>query len=158
MIYEASIEIERPIEEVFDVATCQRRCVVWASGICNSQMDSDEPAHVGSTFTTDYQILGKIYHLRGVITEIERPHTFVYQIIEGIKSDIHLTFRPTEKGTRLQATFKVKELPALIQMAINNRLAKNAGEYILKRDMGQMKLFMENHIDLWALTPPLLKA
>ena len=54
MIYESTIEIERPMNEVFDVATCQRRCVVWVSGIIsNSRMDSDEPTHVGSTFTTD---------------------------------------------------------------------------------------------------------
>lgn len=152
MIYEATIEIERPINEVFEVATCRRRCAVWLH-IPSSRLDGDGPARVGSTFTGGYHFLGITYPFRAIITELDAPLSFAFKTIEGHEMSGGYTFTPTERGTRFRYINRVEELPVLLRLVLGNRLTKKMTESAMRKELEKLKMLMENDVDLWALTP-----
>ena len=45
-----TITINRPVEEVFDVATCQQRCVIWRGPITLAKKTTDGPVDVGTSY------------------------------------------------------------------------------------------------------------
>ena len=69
-----TIMINRPIEEVFDVATCQERCVVWRGPITVATKTSDGPVQVGTTYEHQVKFLGITVVARPVITVWDPPH------------------------------------------------------------------------------------
>lgn len=155
MLYESTIEIERPIDDVFDATTCMRRCVVWNNTV-SSQMDSEEPAHVGSTFSWEYGFLNMTYSFKFVITELDAPHTFAFKSIEGLDSSpVRYTFTPTESGTMFHLAAEIDELPAPIPLILNNGVAKETIEHTFQGNMNKLKSLLEGDVDLWTLTPPL---
>lgn len=157
MLYESTIEIERPIDEVFEVATCMRRCVAWQN-TRNSRPDSDEPTRVGSTITQEYRLLGRSYVFKTLITELSPPLSFAFKTIEGFKFSALYTFTPTEQGTRFYIAYKVKELVAPIRGTLEGFLLKKVIEKIMLQEQKQLKILMEGDVDLWTLTPPLPSA
>lgn len=150
MIIEHTIEIERPIEEVFEVATCRQRCVVWSSSH-NSQMESDEPAHVGSIFTGEVHLANQVFSYRSVITESEPPHSFAYKTLEGLEATNCYSFTSTERGTLFHHAWELKQLPSSITSLLSQQTIQEALENIMARDMTQLKILMEDSVDLWAL-------
>jgi hypothetical protein len=69
-----SITINRPIEEVFDVATCQQRCVVWRGPITMSTKTTDGPVTVGTSYEHQVKFLGITLVARPVIKVWDPPH------------------------------------------------------------------------------------
>lgn len=98
MLCEASIEIERPIDQVFEAVT-RRHGYVMPSDMPHSGMESDAPVHVGSTFTWEQDFVGQTYPFKVVITEVEPPHFFTLKMINGPTYNSRYTFMPTQRGT-----------------------------------------------------------
>lgn len=151
MIFEASIEINRPIDEVFEVATCTRRCVVWMSPMSNVQMDRDEPTRVGATFSGDVHMFGQTYHINAVITEFKPPHRLAFKLI-GTSAVTSYTFAPTEEGTTFRMALETTRVPT-IKMFDDPSQLKAAIERRFQEDMTRLKMLLEDDVDLWTLTP-----
>ncbi len=152
MNIERSIVINRPIEEVFDVATCLRRCVVWRSALLASTKTSEGPVGVGTTFDQDVRGLGKTYTNTAVITAYEPSRLFAYERVSGSNDSDYkarFVFEPEGEGTRFNVQVEgqppsgwMRILPqALLQNFVGNSIG---------REMEMLKEMLENEVDLEA--------
>ena len=104
-----SITINRPVEEVFDVATCQERCVVWRGPIVVAKKTSAGPVEVGTTYEHQVKFLGITVVARPKITVWEPPHRAEFEN-NTAPITYHLTFtcEPDNGGTLLTSTIEAE--------------------------------------------------
>lgn len=139
-----SIVIQRPIEEVYDVATCQRRCVVWQSGMVTAQKLTDGPVGVGTAYEQASQMLGFQAINRPVVTVWEPPKRFAYHS-DGSRSviDVEMTFEEVDGGTRFTASTSMNEAGDILSR-FTEPLVRQAMKRMMKNDMENLKELMEN--------------
>lgn len=141
------VTIDRPIAEVFEVATCLRRCVVWIGPIVDSEITSDGVFGVGTTFDQKVQFLGRALHTTGTVTHYDPPHAFAYAGNSGpVLFEARFSFEPTAAGTRFTVTVESQPRSAFEGIA-TPFLAR-----MLKRqyasDMHTLKDLLENDINV----------
>lgn len=99
------VVINRPIEEVYDVATCQRRCVTWHTGMVSSQKVTDGPADVGAEYEQQARFLGYSGNTRTRITRWEPPYHFsAHSEGPGSTYDFDMEFEEVDGGTQVTCT------------------------------------------------------
>jgi hypothetical protein len=102
-----SITINRPIEEVFDVATCQERCVVWRGPITVAAKTSEGPVTVGTTYEHQVKFLGITVVARPVVMVWEPPHRAEFENKAGpVTYYLTFTCEATNGGTKLTTIIK----------------------------------------------------
>ena len=140
-----SIVINRPIAEVFDVATCQERCVVWRGPIVATAKTSEGPTGVGSTYVHQVKFLGVTMEATPVVTAWEPPHRAEFKNKMGLVS-YHAIFTCEEVagGTKLTTTIQaepgsaLKHIPdALIHRTI---MRQHAGDLQALKDMMESEI------------------
>ena len=137
-----SIVINRPIEEVFDVATCQERCVVWRGPILATKKTSDGPSSVGSTYEHKVQFLGITVEAAPVITKWEPPHRAEFENRKGpVNYDSTFTFEAAGDGTKMTTVIKAEPNGAFRH--IPERLVHNAITRQHKSDLEALKELLE---------------
>jgi uncharacterized membrane protein len=104
---EASVEINRPVEEVFAFGSNPENDTQWESGILEVEQTSDGPIGVGATLRGVDHFLGQRIEWASEVTEYQ-PHRRVdYTIAAG---PLHLeqscTFEPVEGGTRVTLVYE----------------------------------------------------
>jgi uncharacterized membrane protein len=151
MIFEKSIVIDRPIEQVFELATCLRRCVVWRNALLSSTQVSEGPVGVGTTFEQEVRGFGGTFRNSAVVTEYEPPRLFAYEKVEGPDDfKARFSFEAEGDSTRFDVWLDgdsssgwVRLIPApLIRKVI-------LGE--ISQEMETLKAMMENDVDMDAL-------
>jgi polyketide cyclase/dehydrase/lipid transport protein len=102
-----SITINRPIEEVFDVATCQERCVVWRGPITIAAKTSEGPVTVGTTYEHQVKFLGITLVARPIIRVWEPPYRAEFENNDGpVKYYLTFTCEAKNGGTLLTTIIK----------------------------------------------------
>lgn len=147
MELQQSIIINRPIEEVFDVATCHERCVVWRGPIVGAQKTSDGPTGVGSSYRHTLTLLGQQVETEPVITAWEPPHRAEFENRKGpatYKSVFVL--EPVEEGTKLTTGIQIEIIG--IYKHIPNVLVKQAAYRQHKADLQSLKELMESGTEI----------
>ncbi len=104
-----SIVINRPIAEVFDVATCQERCVIWRGPIISTARTSTGPVGVGSTYSHQVKFLGITVEAAPTITVWEPPYRAEFENKIGLVT-YHSTFvcEEVDGGTKLTTTIRAE--------------------------------------------------
>jgi uncharacterized protein YndB with AHSA1/START domain len=142
-----SIVINRPIEEVFDVATCQERCLVWRGPILATKKSSDGPVGVGSTYEHKVKFLGITVEAKPVITAWEPPHRAEFENRTGpVSYDSTFTFEVTEQGTKV--TTRIQAKPGGAFGHIPERLVHSAITRQHKADLEALKELLENATEI----------
>jgi hypothetical protein len=97
---EASVEMNRPIEEVFDFTNAY--VAEWSVTVVEDAVIEETPDRVGTTFKCLTQSQGKEIEFQGVVTRWERPHVSVSELV-GDSFDIKVSyfFEKTPEGTRV---------------------------------------------------------
>ena len=147
MELQQSIIINRPIEEVFDVATCHERCVVWRGPIVGAQKTSDGPAGVGTRYRHTLAFLGQTVEAEPVITAWEPPHRAEFENRKGpaaYKSAFVL--EPVAEGTKLTTGIQL-EISGIFRH-IPNVFVKQAAYRQHKADLQSLKELMESGIEI----------
>ena len=104
-----SIVIKRPIEEVFDVATCQERCVVWRGPIVSAEKISDGPVEVGTTYQHQVKFLGVTVEATPVVTLWEPPYRAEFESKSGPATYyLKFTCEETPEGTKLTTVIEAE--------------------------------------------------
>lgn len=121
---QATIVIDRPIEEVFAFVADYSARAQWQSGIIESKIISDGPLAVGSQYKYVAQVLGKRLDTAGEITEHQPPSRHGWKATSGpFPLEGVFTFEEVDGGTRVTSTveaegdgfFKLAE-PLVIRM------------------------------------------
>ncbi len=98
---EASIEIDRPIDEVFRLTN--EHVAEWSIIVIEDEVLSRTPEGVGTTFRTVTEDQGKRMEFQGVITQHDPPHVNAIRLT-GTMFDIETKFTFEEHSGRTRVT------------------------------------------------------
>lgn len=100
---ENSVEINKPIEEVFEYVTNIDNLPLWAGPVTEAKQTSVGPVGVGTTQTQVAQLLGRRIESSLEVTEYEPNKKFTTKSTSGpIPIEVHYNFEPVAEGTRLE--------------------------------------------------------
>ena len=98
---EASVVINRPVDEVFAYMADVRNWSQWNSGMLEGEQTSEGPMGVGTTFRGVNQFMGRRMEWTSEVSEYEPNRKMGQKITSGPMSiEQSLTFEPVEGGTR----------------------------------------------------------
>jgi uncharacterized protein YndB with AHSA1/START domain len=102
MRVEESVEINRPVEEVFSYVSTVESQPEWATPPIEVRKDTPGPPKEGDTFTSVTKFLGRRFETPYRITSIEPNRQFSYRATGGPVPDQRWTFACEEvsRGTR----------------------------------------------------------
>lgn len=96
---EASVLINRPIDEVFTFVTTPENDAQWYIGVESRDHTPDEPAGVGSTSQSTIRFLGLPVDVTWQVDEYDPPNKIGVKTIEGpIPVEADYTFEATGEG------------------------------------------------------------
>lgn len=99
---EASVVIDRPIDEVFEFVSNPENDSQWQSGVLESGQTSEGPMGVGATSREVRQFLGRRIESTVEITEYEPKRKIGFKSTSGpIPFKVAYMFEPVEGGTKL---------------------------------------------------------
>ena len=119
-----STVINRPVEEVFAVASNYENNSKWVSGVIEVKKTSEGPIGVGTTYRTVLTFLGRRLEVEAEVTAYEPTRSFAEKSTSGpFPIENRTTFERVEGGTRVTFTavaeaggfFKLAE-PLLVSM------------------------------------------
>lgn len=80
---EASIQINRPVEDVFAAVVDFNQHPQWRGGLLKAEVTSPDPLGVGSTYTYDMQVMGRKIETTGDVVAYEPPTTYAWKATSG---------------------------------------------------------------------------
>jgi uncharacterized membrane protein len=99
---EASIVIDRPVEEVFAYMMDVKNWLHWHSGMLEAEQSSEGPPGVGTTYRGVIESLGRRMEWTSEVTAYEQYRRMEQRIDSGPMSvEEIITFEPVEGGTKL---------------------------------------------------------
>jgi len=102
MRVEESVEINRPVEEVYDYVANPENLPEWAGTVIETRQDTPGPLLKGSTFTTVGKFLGRRFETPFEVTAHEHNRRHSHKSTGGpIPQEWILTFEETAGGTRV---------------------------------------------------------
>ena len=138
-----SIEINRPLEEVFAFVSNPENMPRWSSTGSEVKITSAGPIGVGTTYRSVVTILGRRIEVEVEITEYEPNRSFAQKSKSGpFPVESRTTFERVDGGTRVNSTsvaepggfFKLAE-PLLVRMVKRQ----------FEADFANLKDLMESH-------------
>ena len=122
---EASVLINRPVEEVFDYVVDPNKTAQWAGPVVEAKQTSAGPVGLGTTSARVTQFLGRTMEATYEITEFETNRLYADRTTSGpVPIGARIQFVPVEGGTQVTIQgeldaggfFKLAE-PILARMA-----------------------------------------
>jgi len=99
---EASVVINRPVEEVFEFVTNPKNDLLWQLGVLESEQTSEGPMGVGTTLRSVSQFMGRRMEGTGEVIGYKANKKITSKGASGPMSvETSYTFEPVEGGTRL---------------------------------------------------------
>lgn len=98
---EASVEIDRPIEEVFRLTS--DHVAEWSIVVVEDEVLDEKPQGVGTTFRTVTEDHGCRMEFQGIVTRHDPPHAHAVQMT-GTTFDIETEFTFEDLGGRTRVT------------------------------------------------------
>jgi uncharacterized protein YndB with AHSA1/START domain len=96
-----TIEINRPVEDVFAYVTDPARFVEWQQGVVSGHMDGDRAHRVGDRCVTTRKIGGAERSVTSELTHIDPPNTWGVRALEGpIRAIVDVTVSPLQDARR----------------------------------------------------------
>jgi uncharacterized protein YndB with AHSA1/START domain len=141
---EASVDIKRPIEEVFAYVTDPAKTPEWSSLTLECTLEGSGPIGVGSRIRTIGKLLGRRAESTAEVTEYDPPRKFAKRDISGpVHFELVRQLEAIGAGTRYRSTI-VGESGSLF------KLADPAMSVLMKRtvetDLQTLKVLLETRV------------
>jgi uncharacterized protein YndB with AHSA1/START domain len=128
-----TVEIARPVEEVFAFVTTPANFPRWAGAVVTaSRQTSPGPVGVGTTFTQQNRLLGRRFTTELRVVAYEPARRFEYASTAGpIRFAGHYTFAPVAGGTRFSSVDEstppgaLRWLQPLLQPLVQRQITRN---------------------------------
>lgn len=115
---DGSIDINRPVEEVFDFVSDQRNEPLYNPEMTSSEKVTAGPVAVGTRFLATTQARGKPLEMVIEVTGLDRPRRMDSTThMATMDLDGGLTFEPTPDGTRMHWAWNVRPTGTLALLA-----------------------------------------
>lgn len=104
---EASVVINRPVEEVFAFVANPQHDEQWESDISDVQQTSEGPIGVGSTYRGVIHFLGQRIEWNSEVTQYQPSNRVDFKLAAGpLQLEETVTFEPVEGGTRVTVVYE----------------------------------------------------
>jgi uncharacterized protein YndB with AHSA1/START domain len=124
---EKSVDINRPVEEVFAYATDIKNWPKWHETIVEAEQTSTGDLGVGTTFRGKGSMEGRTAEFTGEMTEYD-PYKRSRKIMDfgNFTNEDELTFNRIDSGTRFTLAYdvKVRGFAKLLSSRINSAIRK----------------------------------
>ncbi|MFH1185663.1 MAG: SRPBCC family protein [Chloroflexota bacterium] len=138
---EKSVQVNRPIGEVFAYATDISKNAEWSADIVRAEQTSPGPVGVGATSVLVQKFLGKEMKNDVAVTVYDPPHRFGFKTTSGpVQFEGMQTFEEVEGGTRM--TFSMKGEAGGFFKVAEGLLGKEV-EKSFERDLKTLKAKLE---------------
>ena len=138
---EKSVDINRPVEEVFAYATDIKNWPKWHETILEAEQTSPGDLGVGTTFRGKGSMEGRTSEFTGKMTEYH-PYKRSCKIMDfgNFTNEDELTFDPTNGGTRFTLAYdvKIRGFAKLLSSRINSAIRKE-----LEQAVSSLKTILE---------------
>ena len=105
--HQVSVVINRPIEEVFENATCLRSCVRWMTTMTAADKVTEGNVGVGTMYQHKAKFMGINVDTYPTIRKYDPPKELVFGDPNSIVPyEVAFTFTPVEGGTRFDVTLE----------------------------------------------------
>jgi len=106
---EESVEIRRPVDEVFAYTTEAKSWPKWQSFIMEAEQTSQEPMGVGTTFKGTNRMMGRSMKWTARVTEYEPNRKWAKNITCGsVIIEEHMTYDPLEGHIKFTIVYDMK--------------------------------------------------
>jgi uncharacterized membrane protein len=139
---EATVVIDRPIEDVFAYVMDASTWPNWEEGLLGAEKTSEGPVGKGTAFKGTSEMMGQKMEWTSDITEFEVNKQVGHSIISGPTSiQQTLTFEPADAGTRfsLVAEGETGGLFKLAQPLVNRTMRKQ-----MEANLARLKEILES--------------
>ena len=100
-----SLEVDRPVQEVFEYVTDPSGFSEWQDGVVDGHRNGDGPASVGDKCVNTRQIGFAKRQVTSEITRIDAPRTWSARGVDGpIRAAVDVNVEPLEEGKRSRVT------------------------------------------------------
>jgi uncharacterized membrane protein len=141
VLVEVSVEISKPLDEVFSYVTNFAHAFAWRSTLMAITDTPQEAMRVGYTFREQSKLLDRVVSTIYEVVEWIPSRRFTYKSIVGIVSSlVCVRFEPTTRGT--QVTMSVEQSFDLV-FPQTETLAMRAAQRILQVDVQTLKDIVE---------------
>lgn len=146
---EGEIEINRPVDEVFDFVADERNQPRYNPRMIRAELMTPEPIGPGAVFRVETTMLRRVLETTVEFTVFERPRLLTsrsYSVMRGrsarsILTEGSLSFVPLHEGTRLEWSWVVESPDAFRSAA---PLAALLGSRREKRIRGNLRRLLES--------------
>ena len=122
---QASVTVNRPLEEVFRFMTDNQNALQWQSGLLEARVTNDVVG-IGKTWVDVVQVLGRRIEIASELTEFEPLRTVGFKSTSGpIPLEGRYAFEPDGAGTKVTFTLQ-GEAGRFLQIGRADRFAVHA--------------------------------
>ena len=142
---EISVEIERPIEEVFEKTLDD--VAAWSITVVEDEPIEELPEVIGSTFKTITEENGRRMEFIGTVLEHDPPHrSRVALTHKAFDLDVVYLFESTTAGTRViqQSEVKPNGLVMKVMFAVVGRFMRKSSCDAQSTELNSLKAFCES--------------
>ena len=139
--FEATVVIDRPIEEVFNFVSDARNRPRWDESVESEELTSPEPIGIGTTVRTRLRSMGREYLLTWEIVEHDPPIRQTIQSTSGPFATT-LAYRLSPQGDGTLVEFSVTGRPGGTLRMLQPLLARNT-QRNLDRGFPRLKRLLE---------------
>jgi uncharacterized protein YndB with AHSA1/START domain len=108
MKLQISVEIDRPIDRVFEYVSNPDKRTQWDSDLVETRRTSGGELGVGSTSEDVYEMNGRRMAFQTSITEWSPPSTLSWRgVADSVTAQGHWTFDETDAGTRVNLAMEM---------------------------------------------------
>ena len=101
----ASIEIDRPPDEVFSYVTDPSRLAEWQESVVRSRVEGGGTAGVGQRVRVTRRVGRREQEMTAELAELEPPTRWAVRGIDGpVRGDVNGTVEPIDAGARSRVT------------------------------------------------------
>ncbi len=143
MRQQASVEIDRPIDEVFEYTN--NHVAEWSNTVVENEVIEKKPEGVGSTFRCVTEDHGKRMEFQGVVTRHTSPNLSAIRLTgQYFDIDAEYLFEDLGGGTRVtqRSTVAPKGLLKIIFFLFGWMMGKSACK-ALENELGELKRLLE---------------
>src|SRR5581483_4869825 len=102
---EFSIDVQRPVEEVFAYLTDPANLPEWQSGAVEGRPEGSGPPAVGSRFVEVRKFLGRKIESTLEVTEYEPNRRFAFRVVSGpVPFRVDHVLEPADGGTTIRVS------------------------------------------------------
>ncbi|MHC4177313.1 MAG: SRPBCC family protein [Planctomycetota bacterium] len=143
MKQQASVEIDRPIDEVFEYTN--NNVAEWSITVVENEVIEEKPGGVGSTFRCVTEDHGRRMEFQGVVTRHDPPNVSAIHL-RGQHFDIDAEYLFEDLGGRTRVTLRSTVAPKgffKVFFLLFGWMMKKAGCKALQNELGNLKRLLE---------------